>query len=379
MKYELRHKDRIVALMELDHNIITDIKEIYEKDRLPVKYAEETPLNIRHLNGWLSQRGIPAGRENYEKLLEAYKVDSSRELTVLSHGLNCTDHYWICGAGEQKTWEDVNFFDNSFSGSTGAVIFKGIKNEFYGHPDFSSNGHLKKTWIIRNGERMLYKGGSGDTGQEPFNEYIASYIADCLGLDHVPYTLSSIDGEVYSRCPCMINKDTELMDSSRVFLYGNGRGGRYNDYIKTCEDHGIKDAREKTDKMIGFDYLIRNTDRNSGNYGVIRDAGTLEWLDIAPLFDHGNSLWHNAAENKNINAEAESGCRSFLGTNEENTGLINKTGWFDASRLKDAGQKIYETLKDNKNMSGERIRKISETFEKRIKNFEHSLANKNPA
>jgi|GEM_PF-5755159 len=39
--------------------------------------------------------------------------------------------------------------------------------------------------------------------------------------------------------------------------------------------------------MIVFDYLILNEDRHFCNIGAIRNAITLEWLGIAPIFDSG--------------------------------------------------------------------------------------------
>ena len=33
-----------------------------------------------------------------------------------------------------------------------------------------------------------------------------------------------------------------------------------------------------------------NEDRHLNNFGIIRDVNTLKWLDIAPIFDNGQSL-----------------------------------------------------------------------------------------
>ena len=39
-----------------------------------------------------------------------------------------------------------------------------------------------------------------------------------------------------------------------------------------------------------LDYLIMNEDRHLNNFGIIRDVNTLKWLDVAPIFDNGQSL-----------------------------------------------------------------------------------------
>ena len=33
-----------------------------------------------------------------------------------------------------------------------------------------------------------------------------------------------------------------------------------------------------------------NEDRHLNNFGIIRDVNTLKWLDVAPIFDNGQSL-----------------------------------------------------------------------------------------
>ena len=42
--------------------------------------------------------------------------------------------------------------------------------------------------------------------------------------------------------------------------------------------------------MFILDYLMLNNDRHLNNFGIIRDVNTLKWIDVAPIFDTGNSL-----------------------------------------------------------------------------------------
>ena len=64
----------------------------------------------------------------------------------------------------------------------------------------------------------------------------------------------------------------------------------YEDYIKKLEDNGIKNTREKLENMFILDFLIMNEDRHLNNFGIIRDVNTLKLLDVAPIFDNGQSL-----------------------------------------------------------------------------------------
>src|SRR5574344_856592 len=60
--------------------------------------------------------------------------------------------------------------------------------------------------------------------------------------------------------------------------------------IKKKPMNNIKNAREKIEDMFILDYIIMNEDRHLNNFGIIRDVNTLEWLDVAPIFDNGESL-----------------------------------------------------------------------------------------
>lgn len=52
-----------------------------------------------------------------------------------------------------------------------------------------------------------------------------------------------------------------------------------------------EEAAESFRSMAVFDSLIANTDRHSGNFGVLRDNRTGSVLGMAPLFDHNVSLF----------------------------------------------------------------------------------------
>ena len=151
---------------------------------------------------------------------------------------------------------------------------------------------LKKAWIIENGTRYLLKGGYKNEILQPFNEVLASEICNRLGFNHVEYTISTYKEVVVSKCPCFITRDTEFITCYQIRnnmkRYDNIED--YEEYIKKLEDNGIENAREKVENMFILDYLIMNEDRHLNNFGIIRDVNTLKWLDVAPIFDNGQSL-----------------------------------------------------------------------------------------
>ncbi len=52
----------------------------------------------------------------------------------------------------------------------------------------------------------------------------------------------------------------------------------------------IKGMQQELDQMLAVEYLIVNEDRHQNNFGVLRDADSLEWLGAAPIYDSGTSF-----------------------------------------------------------------------------------------
>ena len=373
----LKHKNLDVAYLSISEGYISNT-EIKEPEHLPFKYNNSNK-DTELLNKWLKHRGIPFSRDDYELIMSKYRVNTSSELTVLASGLNLTDHYWLCDIHNERKWEDVNFLNNKFSSRIGEILPElAEKYEEFANPDFSSNGRLKKFWIIDNDKRYLCKDGSGNIRQEPFNEHIASELCKTLGIDRVEYQVRKFNDVAYSKCECMINNNVEFVNAFNVYLEGNNTGSRYNDYIYACNKMGLNNAREETDKMIILDYLISNTDRHVGNFGILRNSETLKWEKIAPIFDNGNSLWYNAEGIQYVNADLKSKSRSFTDDNAKNVILVGDTSWYDKSKLNNFENTVSNILKSNKYMEEARIEKISSEFGKRVINLDRLLNNLEP-
>ena len=251
-----------------------------------------------NLSEWFKGRGIPAWRDKLDLLLHRLNITTPTELLDKSFGLSLSDQYWLKPNGSDIKYDDINFFDKTFDYSEfmEASLSKNskqiTKEEALKTPNNTTDGMLQKAWVIENGTRYLLKGGFKSELLQPFNEVLASEICKRLGFDHVEYTIDTYKDMVVSKCPCFITKDTELVTCYQIInnMSRHDNEGYYEDYIKKLEDNGIKNAREKLENMYILDFLIMNEDRHLNNFGIIRDVNTLEWLDIAPIFDNGQSL-----------------------------------------------------------------------------------------
>ena len=289
-------------------------------------------------------------------------------------GLSLSDQYWVKPHGSDLRWEKINFFHNPFSEDIGDVLLgkatAGVGFDFRS-PDNTSDGFLKKRWKIIDGKHCLLKAGSNPFMQQPFNEVVATIVAERLGVPHVPYTLLWDDETPYSVCVDFITPDTEPVSAWRVMQSakkGNSTSV-YRHYLNCCESLGIPDMEHSMDQMIVLDYLIANEDRHQNNFGLIRDANTLEWLGSAPLFDSGSSLGYDKLPNQILSLRSVE-CKPFKKTHAEQLKLVTSFDWIDFGRLEGIEQEIREVF-DQAGDSMDEARKsaIISAFSSRFENL----------
>lgn len=353
MKCTLMHRRVEVAKLELDDEtgIIQKIESVMSAEHLPVGVPVKNGIADRHeLNKWWADRSIPASRSGVREALETLNLTDTKVLLIRCFGLSLSDQYWICPEGTGLTWEKINFFDNPFSDDMGDVLFgKPKKNEDFdfSSPDNTSDGYLKKRWKIANGKRRLIKGGSNPFRQQPFNEVIASKIMDGLGIDHVSYNIIWEDGEPYSVCEDFVTRDTELISAWRIMQTQkkDNRTSVYQHFVNCCKSLGAPDVVPALDRMIVLDYIIANEDRHLNNFGLLRNAETLEWLGFAPVYDSGSSLGYDKLTTE-IRIGKNIDCKPFKKKHEEQLKLVTSFDWIDFSKLSDAGDMVREVFSD---------------------------------
>lgn len=301
------NKNTEVLLTEYDSasSTFTKIYEAYNIEYAPYilkniyneKDFNDNSFRI-NLSKWFQGRGIPSWRDKLDILLHRLNIIAPSELLDKSFGLSLSDQYWLKPINTSISYDDINFFDNDFdytefleaslSKNSNSIVSASSLNT----PNNTTDGMLRKAWIIENNTRYLLKSGYKNELLQPFNEVLASEICDRLGFDHVKYTLDTYKDTVVSKCPCFITKNTELITCHQIRnnmdRYDSTKD--YEEYIKILEEHGIVDARTQMENMFILDFLIMNEDRHLNNFGIIRDVNTLKWLKCAPIFDNGQSL-----------------------------------------------------------------------------------------
>lgn len=376
-KFTLMNKNKKVFdfVYDEEEHFIVNFERNYpeNEDYAPFGLIKMNEIDKVEFNKWWKNRQIPASRKGLKEVLHnsnVYDKDNFDLLDAKAYCLSLSDQYWVKGVDEEISWESINFFDNEFSEDIGKILFNGGKtalNLNLNTPDMTSNGNYEKRWKIIDGERYLLKAGSKIYNQEPFNELIATKLYERLlnKDEYVEYSVIFDDDKAISKCKNFITKNTELVPAWKINEYYEflDDEDKYTHYIRCLNNLGIKDAETLTDKMIVCDYIIANKDRHFNNFGVIRDVNTLKFIDVAPIFDNGCSLWYD--ENDMYVGEFFL-TKPFEEYEKTQLSLVKKLEWLDISKLEDFPNEVKTILSMDKLLSKERINKIVDQIKLRI-------------
>lgn len=368
------HKKIPVADIEIfsETGNILKVEKIHNIKHLPVgiKLNENGSISIKSINDWWLGRCIPASRSGIRDSLEAMNISSTNLLLEKCFGLGLSDQYWINNPEKPLEWERINFFENPFSEDVGNALFGKVPDGEIDlvSPDNTSDGWLKKKWIIADGKRALLKGGSAPAHQEPLNEALASILMRRLNIPHIDYALTVINDEPMSLCEDFVTTDTELVTAWHILLAGKKRQNHisiYEHFLSTCEAFGIPNMRGSIEKMLVIDFLIVNTDRHFNNFGVIRNANTLEWIGAAPVFDCGTSMWHDEYTH-NIQHHLDVKSKPFKPYHSEQIKLVRSFDWLNFDALKEIEDEFRDIYKPSRYMDKARADRLLFSLKKRI-------------
>ena len=298
MVYTLMHFDTPLVVFSAERQVEANIKilAVHEENKnlFPLDLAE---LSESGIESWIRHRSIPKNRAYVDTLLSSLGLSINRpfDLIRVSKGLSLNDCYWLKQEDSRDSFDSVNLYDNRFSRVLGQIAFTGYGSSnvsgLTSSPEFTTNGMLPKCWRRIDGKIYLYKGGTmgaSNTGNEPYSEFYAYHIGKILGVNAVPYSLSKWKNTLCSTCELFTSKDVSFVPVGRIVRSGGMQAVRA--YYKKL---GAEFEKALNDMFI-FDALIFNTDRHYGNFGFLIDSHTNEIIAPAPLFDHGNSLFHFA-------------------------------------------------------------------------------------
>lgn len=256
-------------------------------------------LTERGIISWLKSRVVHKKRANAEIILTKVGLSFNDILGIIRicKGLSLNDSYWVVEDEFDGKFENYNLYENNFSRTLALIAYTGhgssVARGFTSSPEFTTNGMLKKCWRRVDGKIYLYKGGTmgaANTGKEPYSEFYAAQIAQTMGIKHVDYNLRQWKGMLSSVCELFTDINTAYVPIGRFV----GKDSLLA-IAQLLKDYGEEFYNEFADMLI-FDALIFNTDRHTGNFGLLIDSHTNKVKAFAPVFDNGLSLFNFAIE-----------------------------------------------------------------------------------
>lgn len=295
--YKLKIYDQTLMTFSLEEKGLEGlIATIYSvRDDLKELFPLDMSISSTGIVKWLRKRVIPKNRAFVDEILKTLglSVNDTKGIIDVCKGLSLNDSYWVVKSDFTGSFNDYNLYENSFSEVLSLVAYTGFGSSnkaFTTSPELTTQGMLRKAWRYIEGDGIyLYKGGTegaANAGNEPFSEYMASQIAECMGLNSISYDLENWKGILASKCKLFTDIDTSFIPIGHIIE---------DITIKKCLEFykNISDeAYEDICSMLVFDAVIFNEDRHFGNFGVLRENKSGKIIGAAPVFDNGYSLFN---------------------------------------------------------------------------------------
>lgn len=348
--YEVMHGDRRVASINR-----TGHCKIYEKTFMPYNlYLEEEEDidslvgNVTNFNYWCATRVLTLDRKYAKEILNSIgmlQAVTDRERAKIALSYRCTsltDIYWVRLGGEQVTFSKVNLYENHLSNTFIDIALRGrqytVQNECLAR-DLATNGCYPKAWKRTDeGFALLKDGGDGAVERE----LLASRICRCFDVSQVLYEPDVFDGEKVTVSENMTSKEYSIasMESLEIYLQNCDKNPR--EYILNLDGYQYY-------MMNILDYLIGNTDRHWGNWGVLVDNATNQPVCLHKLMDF-NQAFHAYESMEGANCQTAFG--RHLTQKEAAIEAVHEVG---LNQMKEVPTEVFEELPEYEEMFRKRL------------------------
>lgn len=289
--YEIMHKDRRVARLDTNGRC-----RIFFPSFMPYNlYLEEqedfdTLLNnINNFHYWCASRVLTLDRQHAKAILNSANLkqavtDRDRAQIALTYRcLSLIDVFWVRRQGEKVSFADVNLYENHLDKAFIDIALRGkqytVQNEYLSR-DLSTNGCFPKAWRRSEDGFQLLKDGNRETVEK---ELLASQICRCFDVDQVLYERGAFDDECVSVSRNMTSLDCSIVPIDAFDIYCTNRD---RDLLKFI----LRMDRKNYHMMNIVDYLVGNTDRHWGNWGLLVDNKNNKPVRLHDLMDFNQAF-----------------------------------------------------------------------------------------
>lgn len=176
-------------------------------------------------------------------------------------------------------------YENHLNNTFMDIALKGkqytVQNEYLAR-DLSTNGCFPKAWQRMNDGFRLLKAGDADAVER---ELLASQICRCFDVSQVLYEKDYFDGEKVSVSSNITSKDYSIVSMEAFEIYAANHERNTKKYILSLDKHNYY-------MMNIIDFLVGNTDRHWGNWGVLVRNSNNKPVRLYDLMDF-NQAFHS--------------------------------------------------------------------------------------
>ncbi|MCR4648334.1 MAG: hypothetical protein K5776_04565, partial [Lachnospiraceae bacterium] len=358
-----------------DGNMITYSRNFANRELAPIQDAYQG----QWLNLWWKERSVPIEQDNIDRFLRENGYFVPSNFLIKNLGLSLTDYYWLKPIDSDLTWETVNLFDNDFKGNLLNWERSPIedKDNLSVTPHYSPNGSLQgtieKSWVINNGERYLIKGNHTNKSAESINEIIACEIHKKQDWkNYCDYGLIHIQGKEYTYgcySRAFTSQEKELISAWALYTNEKKPNGvsNYNHLLNMCQkyDMNMEEIRRGLEYQILTGFIMTEFDRHLSNIAFLRDADSLKFIGLAPIFDSGGSMFAGKSIPNDEKELMNIKTNSFTQKEEGLLKLVTDRNLIDLTKLPPASY-IKDLYEKDPLMSTKEINNITYWYEKKI-------------
>lgn len=301
------HRDKIVASVdETGHCRISDA------DFMPYSlFLEEQEdidslvNNVTNFHYWCASRILTLDRKYAKAILGSIGVmqavtDRDRAKIALSyHCVSLTDVFWVKASDENLCFDKINLYENHLDNAFIDIALRGrqytVQNECLAR-DLSTDGCFPKAWRRAEDGFWLLKDGESDAVER---ELLASRICRCFDVSQVLYEEEFFDGERVSASSNMTSPAYSIVSMEAFTIYAQNHDIDTESYILKLDRHNYY-------MMNIVDYLVGNTDRHWGNWGVLVDNSDNRPVCLHKLMDF-NRAFHAYDQTEGANCQTAFG------------------------------------------------------------------------
>ena len=268
--YEIMHMDSKVARISTsgDFKIYDQSFMLYNLCLEESDDLDTLVNNITNFHYWCATRVLTLDRTYAKEILNSIGMmqavtDKERAKIALSYRCaSLTDVFWVKFEDENVSFREVNLYENHLENTFIDIALRGkqytVQNNSLAR-DLSTDGCFPKAWQrVDDGFRLLKDGGQDAVERE----LLASQICRCFDVSQVLYEKDYFDGEPVSVSRNMTSKEYSIVSMEAFEIYAANHDRNTKKEILSLDRHNYY-------MMNIVDYLIGNTDRHWGNWGVL--------------------------------------------------------------------------------------------------------------